>query len=211
MLRAIRSRVTYANVTATAALFLALGGGAYALSGIPDRAGVYHGCVNPKAGGLRVVKSASSCRKTKTIRRGRRHVRVRGESAIAWNQKGPRGLRGTPGIKGDQGPQGDLGAPGTALAFARVFATGGVDEARTQGAGLTDANVTRPTTGIYCFYDLGFTPRNLQATADFAANRISNVLIGDSSGCAGTEDVFVQWTQRSDGTSQNTAFYILFN
>ena len=211
MLRAIRSRVTYANVTATAALFLALGGGAYALSGIPDRAGVFHGCVAPKAGGLRVVKSASSCRKTKTIRRGRRHVRVRGESAIAWNQKGPRGLRGTPGIKGDQGAQGDPGAPGTALAFARVFATGGVDEARTQGAGLTDANVTSPTTGIYCFYNLGFTPRNLQVAADFAANRISNVLIGDSSGCAGTEDVFVQWNQRTDGTSQNTGFYILFN
>ena len=204
MLKVVRSRLTYANTMATVAVFLALGGGAYALSGIPDRAGVFHGCVAPKAGGLRVVKSASSCRKTKTIRRGRRHVRVRGESAIAWNQKGPRGLQGTPGIKGDPG------APGTALAFARVFATGGVDEARTEGAGLTDANVTSPSTGIYCFYNLGFTPRSLQVTADFAANRISNVLIGDSS-CPGTEDVFVQWNERSDGTSQNTGFYILFN
>src|SRR5690242_3806597 len=94
MLKALGSRLTYANVMATVAVFLALGGGAYALSGIPDRGGVYHGCADPKTGALRVVKSASSCRKTKTVRRGRRRVRIPGESAIAWNQQGPRGLQG---------------------------------------------------------------------------------------------------------------------
>jgi hypothetical protein len=35
MLKAVRSRLTYANTMATVAVFLALGGGAYALSGIP--------------------------------------------------------------------------------------------------------------------------------------------------------------------------------
>ena len=39
MLRVVRSRLTYANVVATGALFLALGGGAYALSGILIGAG----------------------------------------------------------------------------------------------------------------------------------------------------------------------------
>ena len=39
MLKAVGSRLTSANVTATVALFLALGGGAYALTGIPDRSG----------------------------------------------------------------------------------------------------------------------------------------------------------------------------
>jgi len=115
MLNGIRSRLTYANVIATAALFLALGGGAYALSGIPDGGGVYHGCVDPKAGGLRVVKAASSCRKTKTVQRGARRVRIPGESAIAWNQQGPlglQGLRGLQGLQGLQGQKGDTGGPG---------------------------------------------------------------------------------------------------
>src|SRR6476646_11817719 len=79
MLNAVRSRLTYANVVATGALFLALGGGAYALTGIPDRGGVFHGCVDPKTSVLRVVKTASSCRKTKTVRRGNRRVRILGE------------------------------------------------------------------------------------------------------------------------------------
>src|SRR5207237_483134 len=64
MLNALGSRMTYANVMATVAVFLALGGGAYALSGIPDRGGVYHGCVSNRSGLLRVVKTASSCRTT---------------------------------------------------------------------------------------------------------------------------------------------------
>ena len=54
MRNAVRSRLTYANVMATGAMFIALGGGAYALSGVPDRGGVYHGCV-AKSGALRVV------------------------------------------------------------------------------------------------------------------------------------------------------------
>jgi hypothetical protein len=130
--------------------------------------------------------------------------------AAKKKKRGPRGPQGPPGANGVNGTEGTAGATGTALAFARVLTTGGIDESRTQGAGLTDANVTSPSQGTYCFYNLGFTPRNLQVTSDFSANRMANVLIGDS-GCPGTEDVFVQWNQRSDGTLQNTGFYILFN
>ena len=68
MLKALGSRLTYANVVATGALFLALGGGAYALSGVPDRSGVFHGCVST-SGALRVVTKASSCRKARASRR----------------------------------------------------------------------------------------------------------------------------------------------
>ena len=104
--RAIRSRVTYANVAATIALFVALGGGAYAVTGIPDRGGVFHGCVNAKTGALRVVKAATSCRKARTVHRGKRRVRIPGESAIAWNQQGPRGATGLNGVDGVNGVNG---------------------------------------------------------------------------------------------------------
>ena len=43
MLKGICSRLTYANVMATGAMFLALGGGAFALTGVPDQGGVFHG------------------------------------------------------------------------------------------------------------------------------------------------------------------------
>ena len=102
MLKALGSRLTYANVMATVAVFLALGGGAYALSGIPDRSGVYHGCV-ATSGALRVVAKASSCRKAKTVRHGRRRVRIPGESAIAGNQQGRPGIHGQPGSQGQPG------------------------------------------------------------------------------------------------------------
>lgn len=100
MLRAVRSRLTYANVMATGAMFVALGGGAYALSGIPDGGGVFHGCVSNSTGALRVVNSASSCHKA--VRHGRH--RNPGEFAVSWNQQGPRGPQGTQGIQGPQGP-----------------------------------------------------------------------------------------------------------
>jgi hypothetical protein len=102
MLEAVRSRLTYANTMATVAVFLALGGGAYALTGIPDGGGIYHGCV-ATSGALRVVTKASSCLKAKTVKRGNRRVRIPGESAITWNQKGQPGTNGNNGTNGVNG------------------------------------------------------------------------------------------------------------
>src|SRR5205814_8991955 len=99
MLKALGSRLTYANVMATVAVFLALGGGAYALTGIPDRGGVYHGCASNANGVWRVGKSATSCHKAK----GRGKRRNPGEVAGAWDQQGPRGIHGLQGIRGRHG------------------------------------------------------------------------------------------------------------
>lgn len=109
MLRAVRLRLTYANVMATSAMFVALGGGAYALGGVPDGSGVFHGCVSNRTGVLRVVKSASSCVRPQ----GRGRHRNPGETAISWSQQGPRGLQGLQGAQGIQGTQGQKGDPGT--------------------------------------------------------------------------------------------------
>jgi hypothetical protein len=109
MLKALGSRLSYANVMATGAVFVALGGGAYALGGIPDGGGVFHGCVSNSTGVLRVVKSAGSCHKA--ARHGRH--RNPGEFAVSWNQQGPRGLQGVQGAQGGQGTQGIQGPPGT--------------------------------------------------------------------------------------------------
>jgi hypothetical protein len=154
-MKAIRPRLTYANVVATGALFLALGGGAYALTGVPDHSGVFHGCVSRRTGGLRVVTSARSCHATR-----RRHGRVvdPGESAIAWNQQGPRGLQGQ-GIRGPQGLQGlqgnmglkgdkgDTGPAGPTQGFVHGGASGSVPSSTPDSGAIMQTTATTSASG----------------------------------------------------------------
>ena len=119
MFRNARARISYANVTSTAALVLALGGGAYAaVSGIPGKDGVIHGCFQKKKGNLRVVRAGKRCAKS--------------EAALSWNQKGIQGIQGvagTPGAagaggaKGDKGDKGDQGPIGPSDLFSRTVET----------------------------------------------------------------------------------------
>ncbi len=107
----LRRRLSYANVIATLALFLAVSGGvAFAVTGIVDADGAIHGCYNTTNGGLRVVAAAESCKSN--------------EAALTWSQRGPTGPKGdkgdagtngtdgAPGAKGDKGDRGTDGAPG---------------------------------------------------------------------------------------------------
>src|SRR5215216_5341418 len=65
-----------------------------------------HGCVKKNDGRLRIVGSASACRKK--------------ERALDWNAQGPKGDAGAPGPAGPAGPagvagpKGDTGAQGPA-------------------------------------------------------------------------------------------------
>ena len=97
-------KLTYANVTATIALFFALSGGvAFATGTIPGSDGEFDACYKSN-GDVRLVSDQSEC---KSI-----------ETPTHWSQTGPQGPKGdkgdpgTPGAKGDKGEQGDPGAPG---------------------------------------------------------------------------------------------------
>jgi len=83
MLARVRPRLTYANVVASLALFVALGGGAYAARRFVGSDGRIHACVGKK-GHLTLVKPGSKCGK--------------GTSHLAWNKRGPSGRQG-PGLK----------------------------------------------------------------------------------------------------------------
>jgi hypothetical protein len=109
---------------ATGAMFVALGGGAYALTGVPDETGTFHGCVSKRTGVLRVVSSSSSCHRAK----GRGRHRDPGETAISWSQQGPRGLPGVQGIQGPQGVPGQNAATNLAIrASAQVAGSNAAD------------------------------------------------------------------------------------
>ena len=90
--------MTYANLVATVALFFALAGGAYAVSG--GFTTVIHGCVNGRSGALRVLSHGTACRS--------------GERALAFDQRGPVGAAGARGAMGAAGPAGPIGAAGPA-------------------------------------------------------------------------------------------------
>ncbi|HEY2160415.1 MAG TPA: hypothetical protein VGH24_03840 [Solirubrobacteraceae bacterium] len=79
----ISSKLTYANVTATVALFAALGGGAYAATSFVTSNGVVKLCVS-RNGAVKVL----GAKKNKC---------GRGTALVAVNQQGPAGRPGPPG------------------------------------------------------------------------------------------------------------------
>jgi hypothetical protein len=104
MLARIRRRLTYANVVATLALFIALGGGSYA-------------AVNLKRGSVKAKHIAPSAVGRSEIARGavgspevaNGSLRIRDFETLPV---GTRGERGVPGPRGDRGPEGPRGVQG---------------------------------------------------------------------------------------------------
>jgi hypothetical protein len=113
MLRRLSGRFTYANVVASLALFLALGGGAYAAVRLPNNS---VGTNQIKKAAVTQSKIAPSALKF-----------LKG----ATGPKGDAGAAGVPGAQGAQGPKGDQGAQGppglTAAGWAHSSGGNGID------------------------------------------------------------------------------------
>src|SRR3954454_15130788 len=130
----MRRRLTYANVIATLALFLALNVGAYAAIRIPANsigpAQLKNKAVTPKKVSPAAVK-------------------------LFKGTKGSKGAKGLPGPAGAQGPG------GTAVAVAAVGASGTTVASQTKN--VADANIKHPASGVHCFA-LPFPPKNAVVT-----------------------------------------------
>jgi hypothetical protein len=129
----IRKRVSYANVTATLALVLAIAGGALAVQGIPDRTGVFHGCVNKRSGALRLIGVGQNCRS---------HGK-KAEFLVTWNQRGRNGVNGAdgrPGINGNNGTNGTNGATNVVVRTSQASTDAHCNpgEVATGGGGIPD-------------------------------------------------------------------------
>src|SRR3954471_1242458 len=180
----LRPRLSFANVASALALFISLGGGAYAATGNLVRADeTIHACV-ASGGSVRIVTAKRSCRTR--------------ETAVAWNRRGPVGRTGATGATGPAGAPGASGRdvdPANhytkAESDARYLATSGkaADADKLDGADRTDfatagdllfARVASNGTSV-----LGSRPSGVTAAA-VAANG-SRVTFGrDVSACAFT-------------------------
>lgn len=106
MIRPIRSRMSFANVTSLVALFVALGGSSYAALNLPK------GSVGSK----QLKKNAVTSPKVKP---GSLLLSDFSSSQRA-SLRGPAGLQGPAGQQGPQGPRGDVGAPGATNVVVRT-------------------------------------------------------------------------------------------
>jgi hypothetical protein len=96
----VKARLTYANVVASVAVFIALGGGAYAATGtsLESSNGAINGCVPKRGGTLLVLRAGKRC--------------PRGDTSLAFNARGRVGPAGAPGKNGLNGASGSNGTNG---------------------------------------------------------------------------------------------------
>lgn len=216
LVKKLRKHLTYANVMSSLAVFLIVGGaGAVAANKINGK----RLKANSVPGG-KLKKStipASRLKRNSVARNKIRNTAVNGpkiaNSAVNTDKIVDNAVTGA---KADEStfstvPSAETAAP---RAFARVLnATGGlgIDEPRSKG--VTDADVTFVGGSVYCF-ELGFTPKNIQATVDWiggGANTFAQATLEPFAGCPAGTDASVR-TTRNDGTGIGTInFYVTFD
>jgi hypothetical protein len=151
MLTRFRPRLTYANLTATLALFIALGGGAYAAIRLPANsvgaAQIKNKAITPK----KLAPNTMTLLKNASAPGPRGDPGPQGSAGV----QGPKGDKGDPGLKGDKGDpglKGDKGDAGTARAYAFGGGSGcgAPVSACTVERGKNVAYIIHVATGVYC-------------------------------------------------------------
>ena len=117
------------------ALFIALGGSAYAVAGRRSSStGRFYACVTQAFHTLNLTSASAAC--------------PHGQYKISWNRTGHRGARGPLGPKGSSGPSGSSGADGPQGPKGATGAQGTAGSAGPQGAkGDNGATGAQGTTG----------------------------------------------------------------
>lgn len=199
-MKQIRKRLTYANVMSSIAVFLVIGGGAaIAATQLPKNS------VGPK----QLKKSA-----VKTSKIGSQAVKA---GKLAKNAVSTNRIRdnAVTGAKVNEATLGEvpLAATGAPRAYARVnpnSSGGGVDEQYSRG--VSDASITFVGGSVYCF-ELGFTPKNINATVDWiggGANTFAQATLQEFAICPEGTDASVRTTNEKGEGIANISFYVQF-
>jgi hypothetical protein len=183
--KALRSQLTYANVTATLALFIALSGaGAYAANQLADKS---VGAPQLRPGAVtadKIRKDAVTAPKIKALAvkegklaNGAVTATKMGANAVASGSLAPGAVTGeklaNDSVSGDkvvestlsQVPSAAKADFATAAESANPLAFASVDlEGNVNGSQSKNASAVRKATGVYCISAAGFNPRGAQVT-----------------------------------------------
>jgi hypothetical protein len=204
-------RPSPALVVASLALFVALGGVGYAAATI-GTADIKNSAVTGEKIKNRTITKKDINRKTVKSLRG-----SKGETGPA----GPAGAIGPDGPIGPQGPtgaEGPQGSAGTAVAYGTV-ATNGTLRTDSGSSGLTDANITKPAAGLYCFADLPSSVKSAMVAKSNLANSHNDAIVSVSydtrvtpilDGCAPGSRARVRVFDVSDSALADGSFVIWF-
>jgi hypothetical protein len=201
-----------ANVTATVAIFVVLGGVGYAAVSLPANS---VGTSQLRANAITSAKVRNGSLLARDFRSGQLPRGPQGAPGTPGAQGSP-GAPGSPGVQGSPGSKGAPGAPGSALGYARldpfpgsVAGSGTLDAANSRN--VTQANVSHADTGSYCFSGLSFTPRN--AVVTIGANggaAYAKAYLGVTGACPAGTQVSVT-TFSTTGAYADGEFMIAFN
>jgi hypothetical protein len=183
MLSRLRDRLTYSNVMATTAVFLALGGTSYAALSVTGK-------------NVRNSSLTGQDVRDKSLTRKDFKGSVRGPAGPQGAQ-GPQGTQGPQGATGPQGPQGNPGADATKL-FAHVTSSGtlysgqGATAATRTSTGNYTVTFNRSLVGCVAFAQIGFVPN---ATGSLFLDTIARTSM--SSPADGPHQLFVSLLRAS--------------
>jgi hypothetical protein len=193
----IRKRLTYANVMSSIAVFLVLGGAAFAAVQLPKNS----------VGSKQLKKNAVNSGKVKD---GSLKATDFGAGQLPAGPAGPQGPQGPKGAQGTEGPE---GPEGTALGYARVDSDGTLDPATSKGV----ISATTAGSSLICF-ELDFAPKSVVATIEAYASDhtnfeygtiVSGLGVGVSACPAGT-DAYIATSNLSGGSVRYPVF-VVFN
>lgn len=98
------------------------------------------------------------------------------------------------------------------LGFAHILSNGTVED---PASGIASANVTKGGSGVYCFNNLGFTPRSITVTVD--ASEVDDDETGqgsvapvDNDQCPGAEQASVSIFDPGETQQEDQPFYVVF-
>jgi hypothetical protein len=137
----LRKQMTYANVMSSIAVFVVLGGGAYAAATLPKNS---VGSTQIKANAVSSSKVKDGSLLSKDFKPGQLVAGARG----ATGATGATGTAGTAGAKGDKGDKGDTGAAGAVRAYGVMRSDGTLVGARSKN--VTVSNVPGNPLGAFC-------------------------------------------------------------
>jgi hypothetical protein len=218
MLARLRPYLTFANVVSLLALFIALGGGAYAMT-LPRNS---VGASQLKKNAVTSAKLKNGAVTSAKLKNGAVISSKIGTGAITGSKIKARSLlaknfavgqlpTGPRGAQGESGPAGVQGAAGSAVAYGSFAGSSTGVSISGPVKKLSAGNISRAGAGAYCFSGLSFTPNNLVATLD---SSYTSGFVTASTTPFGPCPVGTQAevkTFDAAGTAADRSFSVLFN